>query len=89
MKNPEAADVGQERGPGVLDSRIENGNYIVTIKWRDGKETEKHFPVVGFDVVDPVSHGHLGSIKGKKALEILQEHAAEYEYDDFSWRDFV
>jgi hypothetical protein len=84
-----ALDGGQKEKPGLLDYRIENNHYVARVRWKDGKETENHFPVDGFDVVNPKGNEYLGSIGGEKALEILQEHAGEYDYQDFSWRNFV
>ena len=79
----------QKEGCGVLDYHIKNNHFVVSVRWKDGIRTVKHFPVAGFTVVDPVDHRHLGNIGGEKALEILKQHAGDYEYQKFSWRDFM
>jgi len=91
MKNLEAEPGGeQKKERGVLGYRIENDRYVVNVRWKDGPETERQFPVAGFDVVDPGNgNKHLGSIKGKDALKILQDHAGEYDHEEFSWRNFL
>jgi hypothetical protein len=84
-----AGDNGRQETCGVVGHRIENDYYIVDVIWKDGVRTEKHFPVGGFEVVNPGSKTLLGRIKGKQALEILEEHAGECDSGDFSWQDFV
>jgi len=85
----EKIGTGQENEFGVLSHRIENNHYIVSIRWRDGVETDKHFPVSGFPVVDPKTDKSLGHINGNKALKILEKNSAEMTADEFSWLDFV
>jgi hypothetical protein len=84
-------DSGVEQGGafGVLEYHMENGHYAVSVRWKDGVETVKRFPVVGITIVDPVTQNKIGRIEGKKALEILQKNAGEYNHGEFSWRDFL
>jgi len=80
----------QKEKCGVLDYHIDNGQYVVDVRWKDGVRTTNHFPVAGFPIVDPVSGARmLKNMQGEKALELLKQHAAEYAYNDFSWIDFV
>ena len=74
---------------GVLDYHVDNGHYVVNVRWKDGEKTTKRFPVVGFTIINPANKERLGSMDGKKALAILQEHAGDYAYEEFSWRDFL
>ena len=83
---PEEGLVGES---GVLGYRIESGHYVVDVRWKDGEKTESHFPVMGFPVVNPATKKLLGKLSGEEALKILQEHAIEYERDEFSWQNFV
>ncbi|MDO8558204.1 MAG: hypothetical protein Q7S09_03380 [bacterium] len=74
---------------GVLGSREEDNHYIVSVRWKDGLESESHFPVRGFEVVNPATGKHLGFIRGEKAVDILKKHAAEFSRGEFSWQGFV
>ena len=62
----------QEKKFGVLKYRIENGHFIVDIRWKDGYEMEEHFPIIGFPVVNPATGERRGHIDGKSALKILE-----------------
>ncbi|MEK7121082.1 MAG: hypothetical protein AAB857_00060 [Patescibacteria group bacterium] len=79
----------EERKFGVLSYKIENNHYVANIRWKDGHETEEHFPVAGFPVVDPVTGEKRHSIDGRRALKILEENAAKMTADEFSWLDFA
>lgn len=81
--------VEQNETFGVLDYHIDNDHYVVNVKWKDGIKTVQHFPVVGFTVVNPATKKYIGNIEGKKALEILQQHAGDFNHQEFSWRDFI
>ncbi|MDO8663232.1 MAG: hypothetical protein Q7K28_00105 [Candidatus Wildermuthbacteria bacterium] len=89
MNKMETSKPEQEKKFGVLNYRIENSHYIVNIRWKDGRETERHFPTTGFLVVDPATGEKRGRIDGKKALKILEENTADMTSDAFSWLDFV
>ncbi|OGN32806.1 MAG: hypothetical protein A3I92_02520 [Candidatus Yanofskybacteria bacterium RIFCSPLOWO2_02_FULL_43_10b] len=84
-------NIEQEKELGVLDVKIENDYYIVSIRWADGKENEHHFPEKGFPVVDPETKKKVGAgwIDGKKAVKILRENSANMTEEEFSWTDFV
>ncbi|HEY4474682.1 MAG TPA: hypothetical protein VJC06_02060 [Candidatus Paceibacterota bacterium] len=73
---------------GVLGHRIENNHYVVDIRWKDGHETEEHFPVKGFPVVNPKTKEVHNSIEGKRALKILEENADKMTAEEFSWLNF-
>src|SRR3989344_9656221 len=45
MNKNEMPVVGEDKKFGVLGYRIENNHYVVNIRWKDGHETEEHFPV--------------------------------------------
>ena len=79
----------QEKKFGVLNYRIENNHYIVDIRWKDGKETEEHFPTTGFSVVNPVTGEKRGHIDGKRALKILEDNTTKMTADEFSWLEFI
>ncbi len=79
----------QEKKFGVLKYRTENNHFVVDIRWKDGKEVEEHFPMNGFQVVDPTTGKNRGHVDGKRALKILEENAAKMIADEFSWLDFV
>ena len=79
----------QKNKLGVLKYRIENNHFVVDIRWKDGKEVEEHFPIIGFSVVDPTTGEKHGHIDGKRALKILEENTAKMTADEFSWLDFV
>ena len=77
-----------EKQKGVLSFKIENHHYVVSLRWKNGKENERHFPEKGLEIVD--SGGEkLGFIRGKDALKILQDNSPNMNEEDFSWRDFV
>ena len=78
-----------EEKRGVLGYKTENHHYVVSLRWKDGKESEHHFPEAGFQVVDPATHEKKGFIKGKEALRILQENAPSLNEDEFSWVNFI
>ncbi len=79
---------GEEKKFGVLGHRIENNHYVVDIRWKDGHETEEHFPVKGFPVVNPETGAVHDPIEGKKALKILEENADKMTAEEFSWLNF-
>ena len=89
MNKMETSKPEQEKKFGILNYRIENGHYIVNVRWKDGRETERHFPTIGFLVVNPTTGEKRGYIDGKKALKILEENTASMTSDEFSWLDFV
>jgi hypothetical protein len=74
---------------GVLRWREENDHYVVDVRWKDDMTTTLHFPIVGMTIVNPANNERKGYITGEKALEILQNHAGEFEHDKFSYLDFV
>ena len=74
---------------GVLEYKIENHEYVIKLKWKDGTENEHHFPENGFIVFDPVTGIKRGVIKGKEALKILEENSPNINEEDFSWLDYV
>ena len=74
---------------GVLEYRTENNCYVVKLRWKDGKESEHHFPVGGFPVVDPVTHEKKGFIKGPEALKILEKNSPDINEEEFSWLNFI
>jgi len=80
-----------EKKLGVLGYKIENNHYVISLRWKDGHETEEHFPIKGFPVVNPVTGEKWGEghMDGKKALKILEENAANMTAEEFSWRDFL
>lgn len=88
MNKNEMTGVEGENKFGVLGYRVENDHYIVDIRWKDGHETEEHFPVKGFPVVDPKTKEVHDPIEGKRALKILEENAANMTADEFSWLNF-
>ena len=75
--------------PGVQGHRIEHNEYVVDIIWKDGTRTTSHFPEDGFEIADPKTHAVLGKIKGKKVLETLTREAANYNFGDLDWRNFL
>ncbi len=77
--------------PGVHSYRIDREEYVVEVVWKDGTHTTSHFPVEGFDVVNPndKEHQKLGHIKGSRVLQVLQEQAANFNYGDLDWRNFL
>ncbi len=79
----------QEKKFGVLRYRTENNHFVVDIRWKDGHETEEHFPIAGFPVVDPATGERRGHVDGKRALKILEENTAKMTADEFSWLNFV
>ena len=90
MKNIETPTIEQENKFGVLGYRIENGHYIVDIRWKDGHKTEEHFPERGFPVVNPDTGEFIKkNLDSKDALKILEENAANMTAEEFSWLDFV
>ena len=89
MREQEKTSNDEESKSGVLGFREENNHYVVNIRWKDGVETESHFPSRGFEVVNPSTGERLGFMKGERALQILKEHAAEYANNEFSWRNFM
>lgn len=74
---------------GVLHYKIENNHYVVNVRWKDGHETEEHFPVRGFPIEDPATGEKRNPIDGKRALKILEENASKVTANEFSWLDFV
>jgi hypothetical protein len=84
FENPE----NQEPKAGVLNWRIENGQYVVTVCWKNGKINEHHFPQRGFEVIDLQTRKSLGHLKGEEALEILQKNAVYHTDEEFCWKDF-
>ncbi len=89
MEKIETLKPEQKKQFGVLKYRTENNHFIVDIRWKDGKEVEEHFPIIGFSVVDPATGKKRGYIDGRRALKILEESAAKMTADDFSWLDFA
>ena len=89
MNKMETSKPEQEKKLGVLNYRIEKSHYIVNIRWKDGRETERRFPITGFLVVNPATGERRGHLDGKKALKVLEENAANMMADEFSWLDFV
>jgi hypothetical protein len=59
--------------------------YIVPIVWKDGKESEFHFPVNGFSIVDPKTNEKYGDISGMMALEVLKRFSQDFRSNEFSW----
>lgn len=90
MNKMETPKPEREQKFGVLNYRIENSHYVVNVRWKDGRETERHFPVRGFPVVN-LETGEIikKNLSGKDALKILEENAANMMADEFSWLDFV
>ncbi|MEK7138795.1 MAG: hypothetical protein AAB799_01300 [Patescibacteria group bacterium] len=77
-----------EKQKGVLSFKIENNHYVVKLRWKNGKETEHHFPEKGFAVFS--SDGtRVGFLRGQDALKILQDHSSNMNKEDFSWLNFV
>jgi hypothetical protein len=74
---------------GVQEVKIENNYYVVSIIWKDGTKSVKHFPTNGFIVANPKTNQNLGFISGKNAVSILKEHSSKYNREDFSWIPFV
>lgn len=72
--------------PGVLSQKIENNHFVLEICWKDGKITTTHFPVSGFDVVNPATKKMLGHVSGEKAIEVLTTVSQSYNYGDFNWQ---
>jgi len=79
----------EENKLGVLGYKIENHEYTVKLRWKDGKENEHHSPENGFVVVDPSTGVRMGAIKGKDALKILEKNSPNLNEEDFSWLDYV
>jgi hypothetical protein len=79
----------EENKLGVLEYKIENHEYVIKLRWKDGKVNEHHFPEVGFIVVNPATGEKKGIIKGKDALKILEENSPSMTQEEFSWLDFV
>jgi len=90
MESPEIEpNKESEEKYGVLRWREENNHYVVDVRWKDDIQTELHFPIAGMTIVNPANNERKGYITGEKALEILQDHAGEFEHDKFSYLDFV
>ena len=81
--------IAESDQPGVLGHRIEYAHMIVTVRWKDGSVTERHFPSEGFGIYKPGSRDRIGFLKAEEALKILEDHAAEYDSDEFEWGKFV
>ena len=87
--NHENLNENIEKVPGVLGVKEENDHFVVSIRWKDGKEDERHFPINGFTVVNPETNQKLGFVKGDKAVKILRDNVATFNEEDFSWADFI
>jgi hypothetical protein len=87
MSTPESSP--EQHRPGVRSHRIENNYYVVDICCRDGQESQIHFPVAGFDVVNPETNQRLGRLTGEAALQALVEHVATITPQEFDWRNFL
>lgn len=83
--NEQSPETEGNRQAGVINQRIENNYYIVGIRWKDGQESEMHFPVGGFPIIDPASRQTLTQIKAEQALALLRQHAAMLTRSEFSW----
>ena len=81
MENPK---IEKQENPGVLEVKVENNHYIVTVMWKDGIKSQVIFPVIGLKLFD--SEGNMvGKISGEKARLDLEKHSMEYgSCDDFS-----
>ena len=44
MENPK---IEKQENPGVLEVKVENNHYIVTVMWKDGIKSQVIFPVIG------------------------------------------
>lgn len=78
---------------GVLNYEIKDHQYVVDIRWKDGKESQHNFPEKGFGVYkdgyEASRHGKPPFIEGKEALEILKKYSSTMNEEDFSWLDYV
>ncbi len=87
MPNPESSP--EHLPAGVLAHRLEGHEYVVSIRWKDGQQSEMHLPVNGFDVLEPETRQRLGKLTGEEALQILVHHAAKTTREEFDWRNFL
>ena len=55
----ETSPESESRQPGVISHRVENGYYIVDIRWADTTDSQIHFPAAGFNVIDAESKKEL------------------------------
>lgn len=87
MSTPESSP--EQHRPGVRSHRIENNYYVVDICWRDGRESQIHFPVAGFNVVNPETNQRLGRLTSEKALQALVDHVGDLTREEFDWRNYL
>jgi len=78
---------------GVLSWEIKDRYYAAKIRWKDGKESEHHFPEKGFPVYKLENGKPIGQplkiISGKEALKILADNSPFMEESEFFWKDFI
>ncbi len=87
MSEQESVNLESKDQLGVLGYREEFNHYIVKVRWKDGIETELHFPIAGFIVVNPETNEVIRkNLPGKEAVSLLERYAKEYDHGDFSWR---
>ncbi len=67
----------------------DNQHYVVEVCWADGEVSNNIFPIRGFEVVDPVTHQHLGHLTGQESIAILEKNAGTIQRREFSWHNFL
>jgi len=80
---------GGDEERGVLGVTEENGHYAVHIRWKDGKESVRHFPVQGVEVWDVEKHVRLGRLSGDRMVNILKDVSADRCEGELEWKDFL
>ena len=78
-----------EKMPGVKGVEMKNNHFVVSIVWKNGEKSVKHFPGCGFVVVNPNTNEKIGHITGEEAVRILKENVSVHNREDFSWVPFI